>query len=84
MKSGKVYVQCLTMQAIVTGGNEGSRSSGVTSRDWQATGLCNALIHSDTTDARQEFAADKLQSREFYDTKTGWRIGEVAESNRQS
>jgi len=57
------------MQAIVTGGNDGSRSPGLTSNDWQVTGLCHALIHSDTKDERQEFAADKLQSRQFYGTQ---------------
>jgi hypothetical protein len=69
-KSGTVQAQCLTMQAFVTGGNEGSRSPGLTSSDWQATGLCYAMIHSDTKNAGQEFAADKHQSRQFYDTET--------------
>jgi len=68
----------------VTGGNEGSRSPGLISSDWQAAGLCHALIHSDTKDARQESAADKLQSRQFYDTETGYRIGQVAASNRRN
>jgi hypothetical protein len=71
------------MQAIVTGGNEDSRSPVLTSSDSQTTGLCHALIHADTKDARQDFAANKLQSRQFYDTETGCRIGQIAASSRR-